>query len=104
MAGARAATRARAVRSLLVATVFALATGACAASHHDTEPARLGTPVSSDAMLDVLAEPGPIRLEKIVAADWAVPRSGLVNLSHPRARAAGLEDGEEPIQIYFYAL
>lgn len=104
MPDVRAAARGRALRSVLLATIAALATAACAASHHDTEPARLGTPVSSDAMLAVLAEPGPIRLEKIVAADWAVPRSGLVNLAHPRARAAGLEDGEEPIQIYFYAL
>jgi glyoxylase-like metal-dependent hydrolase (beta-lactamase superfamily II) len=55
-------------------------------------------------MLAALQSPGPVRLEKVVAADWAVPRSGLVNLDHPKARAAGLEDGDEPIQLYLYAL
>jgi glyoxylase-like metal-dependent hydrolase (beta-lactamase superfamily II) len=51
-----------------------------------------------------LAEPGPIELEKVVAADWEVPLSGLVNLDHPRAEEAGLSDRSEAIQIYFYAL
>jgi glyoxylase-like metal-dependent hydrolase (beta-lactamase superfamily II) len=33
-----------------------------------------------------------------------VPRSGLINLDHPRAQAAGLTDGDEPVTIYFHAL
>jgi glyoxylase-like metal-dependent hydrolase (beta-lactamase superfamily II) len=55
-------------------------------------------------MLALLSEPGPIRFEKVVAADWAVNLGGLVNLDHPKARAAQLEDGMEEIQIYFYVL
>jgi len=90
--------------ALAAATVAVALLGACAASHHATEPAALGTPSSSDALLAVIGEPGPIRLEKVVAADWSVPRSGLINLEHPKAKAAGLEDGDEPIQIYLYAL
>lgn len=77
---------------------------ACVASHHATMPAQLGVVRSSDDMVAVLMQPGTIDFEKVVAADWAVDRSGLINLDHPKARAAELEDGPEPIQIYFYAL
>ena len=37
-------------------------------------------------------------------AQWAVARSGVINLKHPRARAAGLDDGLERIAIYAYAI
>ena len=90
--------------ALVSLAALALLAGACAASHHATEPSPLGTPASSDAMLAALATPGPIALEKVIAADWAVARSGLINLDHPRARAAGLEDGDEPIEISFFVL
>ena len=76
----------------------------CAASHHATEPADLGSVSSSDEMFARIADPGPVRFEKVVAADWVVERSGLLNLDHEKARAAGLEDGQENIQIYFYVL
>jgi len=76
----------------------------CVASHHATTPARLGVVRSSDDLVAVMMEPGTIEFEKVVAADWEVDRSGLINLDHPKARAAGLEGGPEPIQIYFYAL
>lgn len=76
----------------------------CAASHHTTAPASLGTPTSSDAMFELLSEPGPVSFERVIAADWVVSRGGLINLDHPRAKAAQVEDGDEPIQIYFYAL
>jgi glyoxylase-like metal-dependent hydrolase (beta-lactamase superfamily II) len=48
--------------------------------------------------------PGPVEVESVAAAEWKVPRSGLINLDHPRAQAAGLEDGDEPVTIYFHAL
>ncbi len=47
-------------------------------------------------------ETGPIRFQKIIAADWVADREGLIDLDDPKA--AGLEKGKEPIQIYFYAL
>ena len=78
--------------------------GACAASHHASAPSALGQPSSSEALRAHLAEPGPIEFEKVLAADWAVDRSGLINLEHPKARAAGLVDGAEQIQIFFYVL
>jgi len=83
--------------------MLALSLG-CAASHHAVEPAELGAASSSDAMLALIGVPGPVEFEKVVAADWAVARSGMINLDHPTARSAGVEDGEESIQLYFYAL
>jgi glyoxylase-like metal-dependent hydrolase (beta-lactamase superfamily II) len=40
----------------------------------------------------------------VTAAHWVVPRDGLINLDHPTAVAAGLEDGDEPIVIRFFVL
>lgn len=91
-----------------VRSPFLFAAGAllasCSASHHPVVPAELGTPAVEADLLAVLDEPGPIAFETVRAARWAVPRSGLINLEHPTAQAAGLEDGDEPIEIYFYAL
>ena len=39
-----------------------------------------------------------------MVADWAVDRSGLINLGHPRAKAAHLEEGSEPIKVYIYEI
>lgn len=90
---------------LLSAIVYlsALAAG-CVASKHPTAASSLGRPASSSQMTDVLAEPGPVVFETVVAADWAVPLGGLLNLDHPAAKQAGLEDREEAIQVYFHVL
>jgi glyoxylase-like metal-dependent hydrolase (beta-lactamase superfamily II) len=45
-----------------------------------------------------------VTVETIASCDWAVERSGLINLSHEKARAAGLTDGDEPIQVYFHVI
>lgn len=84
--------------------LVALTLSACAASSHDVRPADLGRPSSTSALRAAAAAPGPVTLTRIVAADWAVDRSGLINLDHPKAEAAGLEGGDEPIQIYAYAI
>lgn len=76
----------------------------CHASNVGTQAAQLGSPGSVAAMQALIDKPGPIVFEKYRAADWAVPLSGLLNLEHPKAVAAGLEDREEPIQIYVYSL
>lgn len=76
----------------------------CAASSHSSRPADLGAASSTAALRAAAATPGPVKLTRIVAADWAVDRAGLINLDHPEARAAGLEEGDEPIQIYAYAI
>ncbi|MFW6197829.1 MAG: MBL fold metallo-hydrolase, partial [Myxococcota bacterium] len=89
--------------ALLVTTLVSLGAG-CTATAHPSQTAELGTPSSSEAMEAVLDKQGPVILEKIRAADWAVPLSGLLDLDDPEARAAGLEDRDEPIGIFLYIL
>jgi N-acyl homoserine lactone hydrolase len=88
----------------LLSSLIGLFGLACAASHHPTQPADLGEPSDSQTLLAVIEEPGPIEFETIKAADWAVARSGLINLDHPKAEAAGLVDGDEKIGVYFHVL
>lgn len=76
----------------------------CSASGVSTEPAGLGQPATLVGMEATIGKPGPITLEKHLAANWSVPLSGLLNLNHPKALAAGLEDRQEPIHIYVYTL
>lgn len=90
--------------SLLPLALLALFASACAASSHPSRIADRGTPSSTSALRTAAATPGPIELTRVVAADWAVDRAGLINLDHPQAEAAGLEDGDEPIQIYAYVI
>jgi N-acyl homoserine lactone hydrolase len=75
---------------------------ACHRSSQATVPALLGEPRSSQQLLAVLSQPGPIELETVASATWQVDRSGLINLDHPDAHE--LESGPEPIEIYFHAL
>lgn len=88
-------------RALLSLTLLC---ASCAASTHDSLTATLGQPSSGERMLAAAREPGPVELEAVTAARWVVPRDGLVNLEHPRAVAAGLDDGDEPILIQFFVL
>lgn len=92
------------MRPTAAAAALTLATAACAVTSHPVEGATLGTPRSAAELLAVIDQPGPIEVETVASARWAVDRSGLVNLEHPRAKAAGLADGLEPIAIYFHAL
>ncbi|WP_241757864.1 MBL fold metallo-hydrolase [Myxococcus landrumensis] len=73
-------------------------------SSHPHQPSALGNPKPLTDVLAVLNEPGPVDLETITSADWAVERSGLINLNHPTAKAAGLTAENEPIQVFFHAL
>ena len=77
---------------------------ACTASSHATRPAALGVPISSAQMEALLDTPGPVEVETVVAADWAVTRAGLINLDDPKAKAAHLQDGDEPIQIFTHVI
>jgi len=95
------------ILAVVLATFAALAVIALVGfrtTTHPAAPATLGVARSADEMEASLATPGPVVVETVVGADWKVPRSGLINLDHPEARAAGLTDGEEPIQIYVHVL
>jgi N-acyl homoserine lactone hydrolase len=77
---------------------------ACVYSHHPVQPSALGVPSSSKQLLAVLDQPGPLQVETIASADWQVTRAGLIDLHDPKARAAHLDDGDEPIQIFFHVI
>lgn len=87
-----------------ILTLALLAATGCRLSSHPVEPARLGLPVTRAELLAALAEPGPVEVETVTAADWEVPLEGLLNLDHPTAKAHGKEDHPEPIHIYLHAL
>lgn len=75
-----------------------------AATSHGVQRSSLGVARPAADLLAVLDQPGPVELETVVSADWVVARSGLINLDHSTAKAAGLQDGDEPIQVFFHAL
>ncbi len=81
-----------------------LALTACRTTSHPTQPSTLGVVRSTADLLAVIDQPGPIELTTVASADWAVDRSGLIDLSDPRAKEAKLEDGAEPIQVFFHVL
>jgi glyoxylase-like metal-dependent hydrolase (beta-lactamase superfamily II) len=76
----------------------------CRSTSHPVTTASLGAPGAGSELEAVLEKPGPVLVESVTSADWEVPRAGLINLEHPKAKEAGLEDGPEAIQIYFHAL
>jgi N-acyl homoserine lactone hydrolase len=88
----------------IVTTAVMAASVGCAASSHATRPAALGVPRSSAEMEALIDRPGPVEIETVVGADWAVSRAGLINLDAPAAKAAHLTDGDEAIQIFVHVL
>lgn len=88
---------------MLTVAVLATSVG-CAASSHAARPAALGVASSGAAMEALIDRPGPVEIETVVGADWAVSRAGLINLDAPAAKAAHLTDGDEPIQIFVHVL
>lgn len=71
---------------------------------HAVARAEIGAPMAGRAFEAIVDEPGPVEVETVVGAEWRVPLSGLVNLEHPAAKAAGLADRDEPIVVAFHAL
>lgn len=94
---------ARTALSLVVSTAALLSAG-CAATSHPVGPAALGTVSRAGSLEAVVDKPGPIEVETVIGADWEVPLSGLLNLDDPAAKAAGLVDRAEPIQVMFHAV
>jgi glyoxylase-like metal-dependent hydrolase (beta-lactamase superfamily II) len=92
------------ILGICLAASLACAGGGCAASGHATRAATLGVPISGAAMEALIDTPGPVEVETVVGADWAVTRAGLINLDDPQAKAAGLTDGDEPIQIFAHVI
>jgi glyoxylase-like metal-dependent hydrolase (beta-lactamase superfamily II) len=84
--------------------LFCSLSGSCVVTTHPVEPAQLGVSRGSDAMLALIDQPGPLRVNTVASADWAIDRSGLINLESREAKEAKLKDGLEPVQIYFHAV
>ena len=97
-------TRIAALVSTAGIALGAAALSGCRPTTHATSPAELGAPRSTADLEAVVDEPGPITVETVVGADWEVPRSGVLNLDHPKAKAAGLTNGPEPIVVVFHAI
>lgn len=76
----------------------------CSLTSHPLGPAAPGKASSSAEMEKLLDQPGPVQLDSINSADWAVPLSGLLNLASPAAKAAGLKERDEAIQVYAHWL
>jgi glyoxylase-like metal-dependent hydrolase (beta-lactamase superfamily II) len=93
-------------RALLVSASLAglVSLAGCSSTSHPTTPATLGVAASSSALEAVVDQPGPVTVRTFVAAEWEVPRSGLINLDHPVAKAANLKDGPEPIKLFVHAV
>lgn len=81
-----------------------VALSSCAVTSHPVSGSAPGKPIASADMERLIDTPGPVALQSIVSADWLVPLSGLLNLKHPKAKHAGLQDRDEPIQVYAHLL
>ncbi len=90
-------------RSIILCGLLFLFAG-CNASSIPAAPSAIGQPLSMAQLLAVINEPGPITFEKHLAANWSINLSGLLNLHHPAAIAAKIEDREEAIALYTYSL
>jgi N-acyl homoserine lactone hydrolase len=88
---------------LVVGSLLALASG-CAATSHATAPVALGV-ASRGALLDaVVDQPGPLHVATITAATWEVERAGLIDLSSPTAKSAGLTEGPERVSLFVHVI
>jgi N-acyl homoserine lactone hydrolase len=92
------------ISSLCLIVNGALLAQGCVTTGHAVGEATWGAPSSGSKLESELEAPGPIELESVASASWQVPREGVLNLEHPKAQAAGLENGDEPVTIYFHAL
>ncbi|MDQ3235108.1 MAG: MBL fold metallo-hydrolase [Pseudobdellovibrionaceae bacterium] len=78
--------------------------GACTVTSQPAQLVEVGQASQVEAIKPAMASKGPIQFRKVVAANWVTDRGGLINLDDSKAKAAGLKDELEDIQIYFYVL
>jgi N-acyl homoserine lactone hydrolase len=97
------AMKTSALAAVLLALLAPTAFG-CAPTSHPETVASFGVPMTARGLDAVVDQPGPVEVETVVGATWHVPLSGLLNLDHPKAKAAHLVDHEEPIHVAFHAL
>lgn len=88
---------------LLMFAIFFLSACSDRLSKHGVIKSTLGTPVSSAQMLASMENRGPIVFEKILSMEQYSKRSEQIILDE-EAIQAGIEDADETINIYFYAI
>lgn len=98
---ARALARPRPAAAAAALSLGLSALAACRVTSHPTEPfappaAARPAPADWDA---VLAAPVDVEVQAVVSARWSASRKGLVDLEHPVAEEAGLENDEVPIVL-----
>lgn len=92
------------IATFLFVSLLLLVLSGCNASSIATQASDEGKPISLVELEAIINIPGPITFEKHLAAKWSINLSGLLNLEHPLALQAGLEDRDEPIELYVYSL
>lgn len=92
------------MHSIKMMTLWSLFQLGCALTQHQAQPAQQGRPASMTELVESLRQPGVVILESIVSANWKADRGGLINLKHSASIQANLQEGLEPIQIYFHAI
>ena len=96
--------KANSARALALGLALLFLLPGCSTTSHSVGSPAIGKRSSSAAMEKLLMQPGPVELESVNSADWSAPLAGLVNLSNPTAMEAGLNNREEPIQVYAHVL
>ncbi|TGL62306.1 MBL fold metallo-hydrolase [Leptospira ognonensis] len=74
----------------------------CSQSTRPFSKTVIGKTKSFEEIESSVTQKGPIKFQKFLAADWIADRSGLLDFKDPKTKSAGLVEGEEEIQIYFY--
>lgn len=98
------------MRDSFLFLVVCLSCVGCVASRVRVQDALLGADsrfdelVASASGVERATDRATVRVTRVLAADWAVERAGVIDLDDPRAARAGLEPGLEQIQIYFYVI
>ena len=91
--------------ALLATSILALLclTAGCTATSHGAVTATAASASSPPrGWLSLANTPGKIELDTIESARWSVPREGLINLDHPRAKEAGLTNEDEQILVFMH--
>jgi N-acyl homoserine lactone hydrolase len=76
----------------------------CVLTPHPTVKAVSPPPTAFEDAVAFLATPGPVTHEVAISGRMTVPLSGLLDLEHPTAVAAGIEDGPTPAVLPVHLL
>lgn len=73
-------------------------------TRHPSTAANLGASSDRSALISSLEQGSRVVLNTVESADWSAELGGLLNLDHPHAQAAGLQNHAEPIKVYSYQI